>query len=70
MGNRRFEGGGRESGSFVLSAFLIVVYVELLQVFLILWREIFECSPYPCGYRAADTMVGGDTKKWWEEKSK
>ena len=34
------------SGSLVLSAFLIVAYVELLRVFLILWREILECSPY------------------------
>jgi hypothetical protein len=39
-------GGGRESGSFVLSAFFIVAYVEHLWVFLILWREILECSPY------------------------
>ena len=31
---------------FVLSAFFVVVYLELLCVFMILWREILECSPY------------------------
>jgi hypothetical protein len=30
----------------LLSVFFIVAYVELLLVFLILWREILECSPY------------------------
>ena len=38
-------GGGRGSVSFVLSAFLIVAYVELLWVFMILSWEILECSP-------------------------
>ena len=40
-------GGARDvcgCSSFVLSAFF--AYVELLCVFLILWREILECSPY------------------------
>jgi hypothetical protein len=34
-------------GSFVVFFFFFLAYVELLRVFLILWREILECSPYP-----------------------
>ncbi len=51
-------GGGRETRvSVVRSSFCFFYCCVLLWVFLILWREILECSPYRCSCVGAIFIV-------------
>jgi hypothetical protein len=47
MENRQFGEGARDVCDVVCSVLsLFFAYMDLGRVFLILWREILQCSPY------------------------
>ncbi len=62
MENWQFGEGARDVCDIVCS-FLVrsfspfFAYVELGRVFLILWREIVQCSPYQTGENLADFLT-------------